>query len=112
MNNYKSLCFGILGIVLFFAVCAGLFYMAFYDNNDYYSVIDNSKYVIKDSEYRYTLKFYDNDGDNKMISFNTTRELKEGRYIKVNYMRLRGVTSWEEVMLDDMPLKVREKYDR
>ena len=47
-----------------------------------------------------------------MISFNTTRELKEGRYIKVNYMRLRGVTSWEEVMLDDMPLKVREKYDR
>lgn len=111
MNDIKNVCFGILGIVLFMVICAGLYYMAIYDNNDYYSVIDNAKYEIKDKEYKYTLKFYDSDGGTREISFNTTRELREGAYIKVNYMRLRGVTSWEEVNLEDMPSKTRKRFE-
>lgn len=109
--NLKNVILSLLGIVLFVAVCAFIYYMAFYDNNDYYAMINNSKYVIKDGEYKYTLEFYDDNGESRDISFNTTRELKENAYIKVNYMRLRGVTSWEEVKLEDMPVKTRKKFE-
>ena len=100
-----------LSVVIFVIICVLIYYMAFYDNKDYYYVIDNSKYTLKDNNYRYTLEFYDDNGNLREISFDTVRELKAGAYIKVNYMRLRGVTSWEEVQFQDMPVKTREQFE-
>lgn len=103
--------FGCIG--LFLGLCSVIYYFAFLETSDYYTIIDNSKpESIKDDDFkfRYSLVSYDNDGKEKTISFETSRELREGAYIKIKYMITRGVTSWEEVEYNELPSKVKTKY--
>ena len=37
------------------------------------------------------------------LGFDTSRELREGAYLKLETLALRGVVSWEEVQQKDIP---------
>ena len=99
--NVKNACIGVIGMVLFLGLCALMFYFAFYESKDYYTIIDNSNVQkIDDTDFKY-----------KDISFETTRELRSDAYIKIKYMISRGVVSWEEVQFDDIPSKAKNKLE-
>ncbi len=102
------------------AVCAVFFSNA--GSKYYYSQIDNTKIEKIESRggvidlkggmnYQYTLPSYDEDGKEKDITFGTSRELREGAFIRLTVTALRGVIDWEEVQYDEMPLLVQDKYE-
>jgi len=87
----------------------------------YYTRIDNTKVqeqtpsggVIDPTggmEYRYALTAYSETGDKTELTFGTSRILREGAYLKLTTLPMRGVTNWEEVAWEDLPEKVREQY--
>lgn len=111
----KKITLGAFIIILFLGVCALIFYLAFYENKDYYTKIDNEKVEkIKsndDFKYEYKLTTYDKYGKEKEITFQTTRVLKEDAYLKLKVMLTRGVISWEEINVENLPQEVKEKYN-
>ncbi len=87
----------------------------------YYAQIDNSKIERVDSrggvidlhggmDYSYTLYAYDENGNGKDITFGTSRELKEGAFIRLTVMPVRGVIEWSEVQYDELPAAVQSIY--
>ncbi len=104
----------IVGIIIFLGLCIGtLMYM---DNKEdiYYTEIDNDKIkrlsLNEDMKYEYTLLCYDESGDEKSLSFKTSRELRNNAFLKLEVHSL-GVHSWAEVTYDELPDKVKEKYE-
>ncbi len=73
--------------------------------------VDNSKIAsIPETggmKYEYTLDCYSENGKKKEIKFRTSRELKEDSYLKLEVMVTRGVKSWEEVQVNELPEKVK-----
>ena len=87
----------------------------------YYAQIDNSKIEKGTSregvidlqggmDYYYTLPAYDENGSEKDITFGTSRELREGAFIRLTVMPLRGVIEWSEVQYDELPVDVQSNY--
>lgn len=87
----------------------------------YYSQIDNTKIAQQTSDggvidftgglpYSYTLTAYDEDGEEKEITFGASRELKEGAFIRLTAAPVRGVTAWEEVQYEELPETVQSHY--
>ena len=87
----------------------------------YYSQIDNSKIEQTESksgvinfsgsmDYSYTLFSYDENGKGKDITFGTSKELKEGAFIRLTVMPIRGVLEWKEVQYDELPAAVQSNY--
>ena len=87
----------------------------------YYSQIDNSRVEQVDAKggvislkgnlpYSYTLLSYDEKGSEKEITFGTSRELKEGAFIRLTVMPVRGVLDWSEVQYDELPPAVQAHY--
>lgn len=110
-----------IGAVAIVVVCFGVFLLSGIGSTYYYSQIDNSKIeqggtnrgVINFSgnmAYSYTLHCYDENGKEKDITFGTSRELKEGAFICLTVMPIRGVLAWEEVQYNELPIAVQEKY--
>lgn len=95
--------------------CILAYYLFVEQSTDYYTKIDNSKIselpVTNSMKYEYSLLSYNNEGNSKEIKFKTERILKEGAYLKLDYMITRGVINWEEVTYDELPEKVKEKYN-
>lgn len=60
--------------------------------------------------YLYTLPAYNDGGKMQTVTFGSNRVLREGAYLKLTIVPVRGVTDWEEVTPEDMPEKVREKF--
>lgn len=88
----------------------------------YYVQIDNSKTAKLGSrngvidfnggmELQYKLPAYNENGEEKEITFGTTRHLREGAYLKLSVAPIRGVVEWEEVQLEDMPPIVRGNFN-
>ena len=86
-----------------------------------YSQIDNSKIEQTESaggvinfegsmDFSYTLRCYDEDGNEKDITFGTSRELKEYAFIRLTVMPIRGVLEWSEIQYDELPIAVQEQY--
>lgn len=86
-----------------------------------YTQIDNTKIEKIESrggvidfkggmDYQYTLPSYNEDGKDKDITFGTSRELREGAFVRLT-VALRGVIKWEEVQYDELPLSVQDKYE-
>lgn len=86
----------------------------------YYVRIDNSKVRENDSrggvvsfegsqDYLYTLPAYDEKGKEKEITFGTSRQLREGAYLKLTVSPLRGVVEWKETEYEELSADVREK---
>lgn len=89
----------------------------------YYVRIDNSKIRENDSEggvvnlkgtldYLYTLPAYNEKGKEKDITFGSSRQLREGAYLKLTVSPLRGVVEWKEVEYEEMSAEVREKLTK
>jgi len=88
---------------------------------EYYAQIDNTKVEQVDSNggvisfkgnlpYSYTLLSYDENGSEKEITFGTSRELREGAFIRLTVMPVRGVLDWSEVQYDELPAAVQNHY--
>lgn len=86
----------------------------------YYVRIDNSKIRENESsggvvnfkgtlDYLYTLPAYNERGGGKEITFGTSRQLREGAYLKLTVSPLRGVVEWKEVEYEELSAEVREK---
>ena len=104
---------GVIGFCMWFLSGTGSTY--------YYSQIDNSKIEQTESksgvinfsgsmDYSYTLFSYDENGKEKDITFGTSKELKEGAFIRLTVMPIRGVLEWKEVQYDELPAVVQSNY--
>ena len=58
-------------------------------------------------KYEYTLTAYNKNGKEKEVKFKTSRELREGAYLELDVMQMRGVVNWKEVQIDDLPDEVK-----
>lgn len=116
----KKILIGI-GAVAFVAICFGIFLLSGAGSTYYYSQIDNTKIEQTESaggvinfggsmDYSYTLRCYDEDGNEKDITFGTSRKLKEDAFIRLTVMPIRGVLEWIEVQYDELPAVVQKEY--
>lgn len=116
----KKILIGI-GAGAFVAICFGIFLLLGAGSTYYYSQIDNTKIGQTGSaggvinfggsmDYSYTLRCYDEDGNEKDITFGTSRELKEDAFIRLTVMPIRGVLEWVEVQYDELPTAVQKEY--
>ena len=113
----------VLTAVAIFLVGGFAVHFMFSDRNCsvYYAQIDNSKMEERDSKggvidlkgnlpYFYTLLTYDEIGNEKTISFGASKPLKEGAFICLEVMPVRGVVSWSEVQYEALPGAVQDHY--
>ena len=61
------------------------------------------------AELNYTLTAYDESGAERELTFGTQKRLRDGAYLKLDTLALRGVVSWEEVQWDEVPAAAQEK---
>ena len=113
MGTAAVLLIGLIGFCAWFLSGSG--------STEYYAQIDNSKVEQVDTKggvisfkgnlpYSYTLLSYDENGGEKEITFGTSRELREGAFIRLTVMPVRGVLDWSEVQYDELPAAVQNHY--
>lgn len=123
-NNMKKKLKIIIGVVAVFLIglvgfCA--WFLSGSGSTEYYAQIDNTKVEQVDSNggvinfkgnlpYSYTLLSYDENGSEKEINFGTSRELRDGAFICLTVMPVRGVLDWSEVQYDELPAAVQNHY--
>ncbi len=89
----------------------------------YYTQIDNSSRKESDSgkgeinltgdgslTYSYTLTAYNEKGHEKEVTFGASKELREGAFICLQVMPVRGVLNWSEIQYDELPDAVQNCY--
>lgn len=112
-------------IIVFVLILGTGFYGMFFlgmGSTYYYTQIDNTKFTENSSggvvdlsgggglENIYTLTAYDDNGKEREIVFGSSRQLREGAFIRLTVFSMRGVTDWEEVQTEELPERVREIY--
>ena len=123
MEMKKKMMVGIAAAVIIIAgfLCFGIWFLSGAGSTYYYAQIDNSKMEQVESkggvisfsgsmDYSYTLFCYNEDGKGKDITFGTSRELKEGAFIRQTVMPIRGVLEWSEVQYEELPEAVQGNY--
>lgn len=114
MENTKEKIIIALCLAIFIILCVFIYHYTFIESKKYYTIVDNEKKTELDKNgdirFEYNLESYDEEGKEKSIKFQTTRELRDGAYLKIEYMLFRGVISWEEVQKEDIPKKLKEKF--
>ena len=96
-------------------------FLSGFGSTEYYTQIDNAKVEQGDTKggvinfkgnlpYSYTLTAYDEKGGEKEITFGTSRELREGAFLRLTVMPIRGVLDWSEVQYDELPSAVQAHY--
>ncbi|GIN73288.1 membrane protein [Bacillus sp. J14TS2] len=73
----------------------------------YYTVITGEGTEGDSGRYNYEVLAYDEDAKEKEIEFSASYQLREGAYIQLYRTKLRGVTHWEEVSLEELPEAVQ-----
>ncbi len=118
----KRIMVGITVVVIVVGfICFCMWFLSGTDSTYYYTQIDNSKIEQVDSRggvidlkggmsYSYTLSAYNENGDEKDITFGASRELKEGAFIRLTVMPVRGVLEWSEVQYNELPAAVQSNY--
>lgn len=112
MDEIKEKTLELFGIIVFIAICFVVIYVLFYQSTDYYVKVDNTKLKAlseEDMKFEYTLDGYNNKGRSKSLTIKTSRKLKEGAYLKLEVMYVRGVINWEEVTFKQIPTKAQTK---
>lgn len=61
-------------------------------------------------DYSYTLLAFNDSGEEKNITFNTSKELRDGAFICLEVVPIRGVIAWAEIQYEDMPSIVQDNY--
>lgn len=121
--NTKKVLFGVgIGVAfLLIAVCIAS-WLFFGDSETFYTQIDNTRIervtarrggmidLIGGLEYRYSLPAYSDKGGLRNVSFGAPRELRNGAFLKLTVIPLRGVTKWEEVQYHELPPLVQNRY--
>lgn len=111
----------VAAVIMTGLICFCIWFLSGTGSTYYYSQIDNSKIeqvgskggVINFSgsmDYSYTLFSYNENGKGKDITFGTSKELKEGAFIRLTVMPIRGVLEWKEVQYDELPAAVQGNY--
>jgi uncharacterized protein (TIGR01655 family) len=119
----KKIMIGITAVVIVMigSVCLCEWFLSGTGNTYYYTQIDNNKIEQGDlnggvinfhggMSYSYTLLAYNENGGKKDITFGTSRELKEGAFIRLTVKPVRGVLEWNEVQYDELPMAVQRNY--
>ena len=119
----RKLTIGIAAVVILLVGFIGccMWFLSGTGSTYYYSQIDNSKIEQTESksgvinfsgsmDYSYTLFSYDENGKGKDITFGTSKELKEGAFIRLTVRPIRGVLEWKEVQYDELPAAVQSNY--
>lgn len=116
MENRKEKIPFMIGITILIALCIFAYYVICEQVYEYYTQIDNNKVQVlpttEDMNYEYTLTCYNKKGKSREIKFKTSRQLREGAYLKLEFLNIAGVRNWEEVQLEELPEKVRTNYEQ
>lgn len=111
MESFKEKLPMIIAVIIVIALMAGAYYFLVIHKDLYYTQIDNTKIQeITESggmKYEYTLTAYNKNGKEKEVKFKTSRELREGAYLELDVMQMRGVINWREVQQDELPDEVK-----
>lgn len=75
----------------------------------YYAQIAGQGVADGNGRTSYELEGYTKDGKKKAISFSTGKPLQEGTYVKLYHAWLRGVTYYEVIAGELIPVKAKEK---
>ena len=97
----------VLGALMVGAL-AGVFYLTNTDNaSTWYVRVDDAAAQDKGGDgeevCEYTLDAYDGRGAHRQLTFTASKRLKDGAYLKLGYMPVREVVSWEEIQPDEIP---------
>lgn len=111
---------GVIILIAFICFCGWLISGS---GSIYYTQIDNSSRKESDSEegvinltgdggldFSYTLTAYNEKGHEKEVTFGASKELREGAFICLQVMPVRGVLNWSEVQYDELPDAVQSCY--
>ena len=111
MESFKEKLPMIIAVIIIILLIASAYYFLVIHKESYYTQIDNTKIEevsgTDDMKYQYTLTAYNKNGKEKEIQFKTSRELREGAYLELEVMQMRGVVNWREVQEDDLPKDVK-----
>ncbi len=121
MKKQVKIVIGIAAVLLIALIGFCAWFLSGSGSTEYYAQIDNTKVEQVDTKggvisfkgnlpYSYTLTAYDEKGVEKEITFGTSRELKEGAFIRLTVMPVRGILDWSEVQYDELPAAVQEHY--
>lgn len=72
-------------------------------------IVDKSDNGQKFVSYKYSLPAYDKNGEEHTFTFNAQKQLRKGAYLNLFVKKDKGVTSYQEVKLDEVPDKAKEK---
>ena len=111
MEDFKEKLPIIIAVIIMIILMIGAYYFLVVHKDQYYTQIDNTKMEevsgTDDMKYQYTLTAYNKNGKEKEVQFKTSRELREGAYLELDVMQMRGVVKWREVQADDLPDDVK-----
>lgn len=115
MENLKEKLPIMIAIIIVILLLIGAYYLLFIQKNIYYIQIDNTKIEqissTDDMRYQYSLIAYDKNRKEKEIEFKTTRQLRDGAYLELEVMTTRGVISWKEIKVEELPDEVKTKMN-
>ena len=111
MEDFKEKLPIIIAVIIVIALIVGAYYFLVVHKDQYYTQIDNTKIEevsgSDDMKYEYTLTAYNKNGKEKEVKFKTSRELREGAYLELDVMQMRGVINWREVQANELPDDVK-----
>ena len=121
MKKQIKIAIGAAAVLLIVLIGFCAWFLSGSGSTEYYAQIDNTKVEQVDTKggvisfkgnlpYSYALTAYDEKGGEKEITFGTSRELKEGAFIRLTVMPVRGVLDWSEVQYDELPAAVQAHY--
>ena len=121
MKKQVKIAIGAAAVLLISLVGFCAWFLSGSGSAEYYAQIDNTKVEQVDSNggvinfkgnlpYSYTLLSYDENGSEKEITFGTSRELRDGAFIRLTVMPVRGVLDWSEVQYGELPAAVQNHY--
>mgnify|MGYP005807127821 FL=1 len=115
MESFKEKIPMIIAVIIVIALIIGAYYFLVVHKEQYYTQIDNTKIEeisgTDDMKYQYTLTAYNKNGKSKEVQFKTSRELREGAYLELDVMQMRGVVNWREVQQDELPKDVKTEMN-
>ncbi len=101
-----------IGFVIAIGLIAGLVFTFTYLTNTenaqpYYTRIENAHAEEtpggSGGNYMYTLACFGENGQERELMFGAGRQLREGAFLQLDVMHLRGVVSWAEVDESELP---------
>lgn len=121
MKKQAAVTIGAVAVLLIGLVGFCAWFLSGFGSREYYAQIDNTRLEPGDTTggvisfkgnlpYSYTLMAYDETGSEKEITFGTSRELKDGAFIRLTVMPVRGVLEWSGVQYSELPAAVQAHY--